>query len=35
MRRWLVTRAREVVDDTSEASDDDTPPVSTGRVRSS
>src|SRR3984885_10459980 len=35
MRRWLVTRAREAVEDTSAATDDDTPPVPTGRVSSS
>jgi hypothetical protein len=35
MRRWLVKRAKEVVEDTSEATDDDTPPVSTDRVKSS
>src|SRR5271169_3574366 len=35
MRRWLVTRAREVVEDASAATDDDTPPMHTDRVRSS
>ena len=35
MRRWLVKRAKEVVEDASEATDDDTPPVHTDRVKSS
>jgi hypothetical protein len=35
MRRWLVNRAKEVVEDASEGTDDDTPPVPTGRVSSS
>src|SRR5271156_4159976 len=35
LRHWLVSRAKANVDDTSAATDDDTPPVPTGRVRSS
>jgi membrane protein len=35
MRRWLVKRAKEVVEDAGAATDDDTPPVHTGRVSSS
>jgi membrane protein len=35
MRRWLVKRAKEVVEDAGEATDDDTPPVHTDRVSSS
>jgi hypothetical protein len=35
MRRWLVKRAKEVVDDTGEATNDDTPPVHPDPVSSS
>src|ERR1700733_6195824 len=35
LRRWLVSRSKEAVDDAREATDDDTPPVPTGQVRSS
>jgi hypothetical protein len=35
MRLWLVKRAKEVVEDTGGATDDDVPPVHPDRVSSS
>jgi membrane protein len=35
MRRWLVKRAKEVVDDAGAATNDDTPPVHPDPVSSS